>query len=86
MNITKRVLARRIALATGQPVTHVRRTIQMLLDEITSELAAGNRIEFRDFGVFDVHERAARVARNLNTRERVDVPARRVVRFRPTPR
>ena len=46
------------------------------------ELGKGNRLEFRDFGVFEIRERAARRAQNPKTLEQVDVPARRTVKFK----
>ena len=46
------------------------------------ELARGNRLEFREFGVFEVRERAARWAQNPRTLEKVRVPAKRVVKFK----
>ena len=60
----------------------VKRTIQAFLDLVVEEIANGNRLEFRDFGVFEVKERAARSAQNPKTLQRVDVPARRTVRFK----
>ena len=52
------------------------------LDEIVSELGKGNRLEFRDFGVFEIRERAARVAQNPKTLARVHVPSKRTVKFK----
>ena len=54
----------------------------MFLDEIIQELARGSRLEFRDFGVFEVKERQPRQAQNPRTLEKVAVPARRVVKFK----
>jgi integration host factor subunit beta len=56
--------------------------VQQFLDEITSELAKNNRLEFRDFGVFEVKEQAARAAHNPKTLEPVKVPAKRRVKFK----
>lgn len=81
--VTKKDLVDRIAEATDQKRVDVKRTIQMFLDEIVDELGAGNRLEFRDFGVYEVKERAARVAQNPKTLERVPVPAKRTVKFKP---
>jgi nucleoid DNA-binding protein len=39
-------------------------------------------LEFREFGVFEIKERAARKAQNPRTLEKVDVPAKRVVKFK----
>jgi integration host factor subunit beta len=60
----------------------VRDIVQLFLDEIIRELGQGNRLEFREFGVFEIKERAARRAQNPRTLEKVDVPAKRVVKFR----
>lgn len=81
--ITKKELAERIADRTGQKRAAVRDTLQAILEEIVDELAAGRRIEFRDFGVFEVKVRASRTAQNPRTLERVVVPERRSVRFKP---
>ncbi|MEY2786299.1 MAG: hypothetical protein RL277_2511, partial [Planctomycetota bacterium] len=54
----------------------------MFLDEIIEELAKGHRLEFREFGVFEVRSRAARRAQNPRTLEKVAVPAKRVVKFK----
>ncbi|HQX36124.1 MAG TPA: HU family DNA-binding protein, partial [Microbacteriaceae bacterium] len=56
--------------------------IQAFLDAIIDELAAGNRLEFREFGVFESKERAARRAQNPRTLEKVQVPAKRIVKFK----
>ena len=56
--------------------------MQQFLDEIGTELAKSNRLEFRDFGVFEVKERAARTAQNPKTLEKVQVPTKRTVKFK----
>jgi integration host factor subunit beta len=80
--ITKKELVNRIAETTGQTKVVVKQIIQSFLDEIISELSYGNRLEFREFGVFEVRERAARRAQNPRTLEKVHVPAKRVVKFK----
>ena len=80
--ITKKELVNRIAEQTKQTKVVVKDVIQRFLDEIISELAEGNRLEFREFGVFEVKERAARRAQNPRTLEKVNVPAKRVVKFK----
>ena len=71
-----------IAARNGAPKTIVRTIVHQFLDEIVSELAKGNRLEFRDFGVFEVIQRAPRKAQNPKTMEPVEVPAKRVVKFK----
>ncbi|MSQ90145.1 MAG: integration host factor subunit beta [Phycisphaerales bacterium] len=80
--ITKKDFVDRIAEKTGQKRGDVKRALQMFLDEMIEELSNGNRLEFRDFGVFEVRERAARTAQNPKTLEQVVVPARKAVRFK----
>lgn len=80
--VTKKALVDRIADRTGEKRVVVKRVVQEFLDEIIEEIAAGNRLEFRDFGVFEVRERAARVAQNPKTLERVPVPSKRTVKFK----
>jgi len=80
--ITKKELVNRIAEKTGQTKVITKEIIQMFLDQIIAELAVGNRLEFRDFGVFEVKPRRARRAQNPRTLEKVDVPPKRVVKFK----
>lgn len=81
--ITKRDVVERIAEKTGLKKTDVKATLQEFLDEIIADLGEGNRLEFRDFGVFEVRERKARTAQNPKTLEPVTVPAKFAVKFKP---
>ena len=80
--VTKKDLVHRIADRTGTTKVVTKEIIQQFLDEIIRELASGNRLEFRDFGVFEVKARRARRAQNPRTLEKVDVPPKRVVKFK----
>ncbi|MHC4145160.1 MAG: HU family DNA-binding protein [Planctomycetota bacterium] len=80
--MTKKDFIDRIAEKTQCKRFTVKAVVQQFLDEIVSELAKGNHLEFRDFGVFDVKEQAARVAQNPKTLEPVEVPAKRRVKFK----
>ncbi|CAE7223664.1 bioF [Symbiodinium necroappetens] len=80
--ITKKDLIDRIADQTGQRRVAVKKTVQSFLDQVILELGKGNRLEFRDFGVFEIRERKARMAQNPKTLERVHVPAKKVVKFK----
>jgi nucleoid DNA-binding protein len=83
MATTKKDLIDRIAASTGTRETLVKRVVQHLFDEITSELTKGNRLEFRDFGVFETRTTPARTAQNPRTLRKVEVPAKRRVKFKP---
>ncbi len=80
--ITKKDLVDRIAEHSGAKRILVKQIIQQFLDEIINELGQGNRLEFRDFGVFEVRCRAARTAQNPKTMEKVHVPEKRTVKFK----
>ena len=80
--ITKKELVNRIAEQTGQTKVVTKEIIQKFLDSIINELASGNRLEFREFGVFEVKPRRARRAQNPRTLEKVDVPPKNVVKFK----
>ena len=80
--VTKKELVNRIADRTGVTKVVAKDIIQSFLDSIIDELSAGNRLEFREFGVFETKERAARRAQNPRTLEKVDVPAKRIVKFK----
>jgi nucleoid DNA-binding protein len=80
--ITKKELIDRIAENTNTKRAVVKPVIQCFLDEVAAELAKNNRLEFRDFGVFETRTCAARKAQNPKTMEQVQVPAKRTVKFK----
>ncbi|MBK9127514.1 MAG: integration host factor subunit beta [Phycisphaerales bacterium] len=80
--VTKKDLVDRIAERTGNKRVVVKKIVQQFLDEIVAELGEGNRLEFRDFGVFEIRSRAARLAQNPKTMEKVYVPSKRTVKFK----
>ncbi|MFP4106900.1 MAG: HU family DNA-binding protein [Phycisphaerae bacterium] len=80
--VTKKELVDRIADQVGAKRVLVKKVVQNFLDEIINELGEGNRLEFRDFGVFETKKRAARIAQNPKTLERVKVPPKRTVKFK----
>src|SRR5687767_14162246 len=80
--ITKKELIDRIADATAYRRIQVKRVVQQFLDEIIAELGRGNRLEFRDFGVFETKIRKARRAQNPKTLQPVEVPEKRTVKFK----
>jgi len=80
--ITKIDLVNRIAEKMKTKRVRVKSIVPYFLNEMIAELAKNNRLEFRDFGVFEVKERAARTAQNPKTLEPVEVPAKRTVKFK----
>jgi nucleoid DNA-binding protein len=80
---SKKDLINRIAENTGTKQVLVKAVVQQFFDAIICELAKGSRLEFRDFGVFETKATPARIAQNPKTLERVEVPAKRRVVFKP---
>jgi nucleoid DNA-binding protein len=80
--ITKKDLVDRIAESTNTKQVVVKPAIHSFLDEVISELAKGNRVEFRDFGVLETTRRAAKEAQNPKTLERIHVSPKRAVKFK----
>lgn len=81
--MTKRELVIRVANKLGMTQSDVARVIEGTFDTISRTLAQGGRWELRDFGMFEVKTRAARMGRNPRTGAQVPVPERKVVTFRP---
>jgi nucleoid DNA-binding protein len=81
--VTKKDLAKAIADRLKVNQLLALEIVQLTFDGITDALVADGRIELRNFGVFEVKERQARSARNPRTGEKVMVPQRFVVTFKP---
>jgi nucleoid DNA-binding protein len=82
--MTKRDLVVRISEETGLVQQTVLDVVQKTLDYIAEAVAKGTKVELRNFGVFEVKIRKARVGRNPNSPEAdVRIPPRAVVKFKP---
>ena len=81
--MTKKDMAKAIADEMGLTHGQATEVIQRVLDGIAETLCEDGRLELRNFGVFEVRERKPRTARNPRTGKTVQVPAKRVVSFKP---
>ncbi|MBI5118374.1 integration host factor subunit beta [Candidatus Poribacteria bacterium] len=81
--MTKRELVIEVARKLGFTQNDVGRVVQEAFDVITESLAQGKRLEIRNFGVFEVKTRDARIGRNPRTGEEVPIPEKRVATFKP---
>ena len=79
--MTKSELARVLAEDLELPRRQVTELIEALLDKITAVLKTGDKVALTPFGQFRIRDRAARIARNPQTGEPVNVPAKRVLKF-----
>jgi integration host factor subunit beta len=81
--VTKKEMAKAIAEEMGLTQLQTQEMVQRVFDAITETLVQEGRIELRNFGVFEVKKRKPRKARNPRTGEKVKVPAKLVVTFKP---
>jgi nucleoid DNA-binding protein len=81
--VTKKEIVKKISEEIGLTQLKTKDIVQRTLDEIIRTLVQEGRIELRNFGVFEVKRRAPRKARNPRTGDKVYVPAKNVVTFKP---
>ncbi len=81
--LTKADLKLEIARSAATSLKEARELMETILDSIVRALRRGERVEVRGFGSFSTHLRRPRQGRNPLTGDRVDVPAKRVLKFRP---
>jgi nucleoid DNA-binding protein len=81
--VTKKEIVKTISEEIGLTQLKTKEIVQKTFDAIVETLVEEGRIELRNFGVFEVKQRAARKARNPRTGDRVEVPEKYVVTFKP---
>jgi len=81
--VTKKEIVKTISEEIGLTQLKTKEIVQKTFDAIVDTLVEDKRIELRNFGVFEVKQRAARKARNPRTGEKVYVPEKFVVTFKP---
>ena len=81
--MTKKEIVKKISEDIGLTQLKTKDIVQRTLDAIIQTLVSEGRIELRNFGVFEVKQRAPRKARNPRTGDKVYVPSKNVVTFKP---
>src|SRR5262249_28359184 len=81
--VTKKEIVKQISERIGLTQLKTKEIVQQTFDAIVDTLLEVGRIELRNFGVFEVKQRKARKARNPRTGDKVDVPPKNVVTFKP---
>lgn len=81
--VTKKEIVKEISDEIGLTQLRTKEIVQKTFDAIVKTLIEERRIELRNFGVFEVKKRAARKARNPRTGDKVFVPEKYVVTFKP---
>lgn len=81
--MTKKDIVKTIAEQLDLPQLRTRALVQRTFDALIDALVREGRVELRNFGVFQIKRREARMARNPRTGEQVPVRAKSVVVFKP---
>mgnify|MGYP002514179528 CR=1 FL=1 len=80
--MTKTELIAMTAEKTGMTKKDAEKAVAAVLDSISAELTAGNRVQLAGFGIFETKNREARTGRNPHTKETIQIPATRVPAFK----
>ena len=81
--MTKKDIVLKVASETGLKQLDVKKVVQRSLEVVVEALSRGETVELRNFGIFKVKSRKGRTGRNPRTGEKVPVPPKRVVAFKP---
>lgn len=81
-NMNKAELVTAVAKKTGLSKKDTEQAVNATFDTITEVLAGGEKVQLVGFGAFEVKERGARVGRNPQTKEEIEIPASRVASFK----
>ena len=80
--MNKGELIKEISEKSGITAKDTEKTINAFVEVVTESMARGNDINLIGFGTFSVAKRAARIARNFKTKELINVPASKTVKFK----
>lgn len=83
LNVTKKEIVKAISEEIGMTQLKTKEIVQKTFNAIVDTLVKHGRVELRNFGVFEVKQRKPRKARNPRTGQRVDVPRKAVITFKP---
>jgi DNA-binding protein HU-beta len=79
--MTKNELADKVAERTGIPASQARQALEVAIETVSDELAAGGEVALAGFGKFSVSHRAARQGRNPATGETINIAASKAAKF-----
>ncbi len=83
MSMNKTDLINSVAEATGMTKVDAEKAIKSMIDAVIKELSNGGGITLIGFGTFSIAERASRTGKNPRTGESIEIPAKKVVKFKP---
>lgn len=82
-SITKKNIVKAISSEIGLTQKVTKEIVEKVFSSIVDTLITSKRLELRNFGVFEVKKRAARMGRNPKTSKEVPIPEKYVVTFKP---
>ncbi|MCQ2194538.1 MAG: HU family DNA-binding protein [Paludibacteraceae bacterium] len=82
--MTKEGLLNSVISKTGLSSADSKKALQAVIESITDELKRGGSVQLIGFGTFSVDERAAREGRNPATGEKMQIPAKKVAKWKPS--
>ena len=80
--ITKTDLIKTVSATTKMAQKDVGLVLDTFMDKMKAHLSKGESISIPGFGIFEIADRAARKAMNFRTKEVIDIPASKIVRFK----
>lgn len=80
--MNKTELIRLVATAAGVSQTEARKALKTFANVVSEALQKGEKVSVTGFGTFSVTQKSARVGINPLTKERMEIPARKAVKFR----
>jgi DNA-binding protein HU-beta len=80
--MNKTELINEVARTANLTKKDAEKAFNAVVDVITAELAAGNKVQVIGFGTFEVHERKARVGQNPRTKKKIEIPASKAAAFK----
>ena len=81
--MNKTDLINEIAAKAGLSKADARKSLEATLESIEQALANDDKVQLTGFGTFSVVEKEARTGINPRTKEKIEIPARKVVKFKP---
>ncbi len=80
--VTKKDIISKVAEKTGETKKDITTIVDAFLSTIESTIAEGETVDLSGFGKFEVSERAARTGINPATKEKIEIPASKNVKFK----
>lgn len=81
--MNKTDLTNEVAAKAGLNKTDARKALDAVLESIEQALANDDKVQLIGFGTFSVVEKEARTGINPRTKEKIEIAARKVVKFKP---